>query len=87
MLPSSFQTWAMWTLLFAYVLEVTCANKRATLYAHLNALHGAGAQPLHGVYWHFTHVLSDTETQLLHATGLVAVDADLANCRLPKPAV
>ena len=30
------------------------------------------------VCWHFTHVLIDTETQLLQATGHVAVDAVLA---------
>ena len=40
--------------------------------AHLNALQGAGAHPLI-VCWHLTHVQLDTETQLLQASGLVAV--------------
>ena len=31
-----------------------------------------------GVCWHLAHVLFDTETQLLQAAGLVAVDAVLA---------
>ena len=76
------------TPLFAHVLEVLCANKRATLYAHLNALHGAGAHPLRGVCWHFMHVLLDTETQLLQAAGLVAVSSRLLALHSPelKPA-
>ena len=44
-----------------------------------------GAHPLRGVCWHFTHVLLDAETQLLQATGLVAIDAVLAGS--PKPVV
>ena len=55
------------------------------LNAHLNALYEAGAHALRGVCWHFTHVLLDTETQLLRATGLVTVDAVLAGP--PKPVV
>ena len=54
-----------------------------TLKAHLMALQEAGARPLRGICWHFTHVLLDTETRLLQATGLVAVDPVLAGSPTP----
>ena len=68
------------SLLFAHVLEVGTS----TLKAHLHALQEAGAHPLRVVCWHFTHVLLDTEMQLLQAAGLV-VYAVLAGS--PKPVV
>ena len=37
-------------------------------------LQKAGAHPLRGVCWHFTHLLPGNETQLFQATGLVAVE-------------
>ena len=61
------------TLLFAHVPKVGTT----TLKAHLNALQEAGTHSLRVVCWHFTHVLLDTMTQLLQATGLVAVSSGL----------
>ena len=61
-----------------------CArSEHSTLKAHLNVFQEAGAPPLRGVCWYFTLVLLDAETQLLHATGLVVVDAVPAGS--PKP--
>ena len=80
MLQSSFQKWDL-------CVSFICACARSgpsTPKAHLNALQEAGAHPLRGVCWHFTHVLLDAEKQLLQATGL-AIDAVLAG--YPKPVV
>ena len=75
MLSKNFKNGLCATLLFAHVLEVDIT----TLKAHLNALQAAGAHPLRGACWHFTHVLFDTETQLRQATGITAVSSGLLN--------
>ena len=62
------------------------------LNAHLNALQEASAHPLRGVCWHFTgtsrtycSTLRRAGSQLLQATGLVAVDDAIEGS--PRPVV
>ena len=57
----------------------------STLKTHLNALQEAGAHPLCSrCRWHFTHVLLDTQTQLLYGTGHVAVSGWLLTLHSPE---
>ena len=61
------------SFMFAHVLEVGTAKLKA-----IWTRSWSWRPPLRGVCCHFTHVLLDAETQLLQATGLVAIDAVLA---------
>ena len=45
--------------------------------ANLIALQKNGAHPLRGICWHFTHIPLDAKTQVIQATGLVAVSSEL----------
>ena len=70
------------TLLFAHVREVQAPPRSKHIWTRSREL--APTLSARGVCWHFTHVLLDTETQLLQATGLVAVSSGLLTLRRPE---
>ena len=70
------------TLLFAHVRDVQAPSRSRHIWARFRE--PAPTLSARGVCWHFTHVLLDTETQLLQASGLVAVSSELLTLHSPE---